>query len=125
MFTLSSSHKFLLYSQPTDMRKSFDGLSGLIENHLESNPRGGEVFIFINKRRDRIKLLHWQGSGYTLYYKRLESGTFELPAYAYDSDYASISLNYSQTVMLIDGISIKNIQRRKRYNSPAIVDIPG
>lgn len=123
MFTLSSSHKFLLYSQPTDMRKSFDGLSGLVENHLEGNPRSGEVYLFINKRRDRIKLLHWQGSGYTLYYKQLESGTFELPAY--DSDYASISLNYAQTVMLIDGISIKNIQRRRRYNSPAIVDILG
>lgn len=71
MFTLSSQHRFLLYSQPVDMRKSFDGLSGLIENKLSANPRSGDVFIFLNKGRDKIKLLHWEGSGYTLYYKRV------------------------------------------------------
>ena len=121
MFTLSASHRYLLYSQPTDMRKSFDGLSGLVQNHLEGNPRNGQVYIFINKRKDRIKLLHWQGSGYTLYYKRLESGTFELPSY--DSSYGGIKLDYTQTVMLIDGISLQNIQHRKRYHSPEVVDI--
>lgn len=111
----------MLYSQACDMRKSFDGLSGLVENELGSNPRTGMVFIFINKRRDRIKLLHWQGSGYTLYYKRLEIGTFELPDY--DSSYSGIRLDYAQTVMLVDGLSLHNIHRRKRYNSPQPVDI--
>jgi len=111
----------MLYSQACDMRKSFDGLSGLVENELGSNPRNGTVFVFINKRRDRIKLLHWQASGYTLYYKRLEGGTFELPTY--DSSYSSIGLDYAQTVMLIDGLSLHNIQRRKRYRSPEPVDI--
>ena len=114
MFTLSSSHRFHLYSQAADMRKSFDGLSGLIQNNLSCNPCNGDVFIFINKRRDKIKLLHWQGISFTLYYKRLEKGTFELPQY--DLKTGSITLNYSQLVMLIDGLTIKNIQRRKRYN---------
>lgn len=113
MFTLSSSNKFLLYSDPTDMRKSFDGLSGLIQNTLERNPHNGDVFVFINKRRDKIKLLHWQGISFTLYYKRLEEGTFELPDY--NSDYGSIILNYTQIVMLVDGLTIKNIHKRKRY----------
>ena len=113
MFTLSSSNIFLLYREPTDMRKSFDGLSGLIQNTLERNPHNGDVFVFINKRRDKIKLLHWQGISFTLYYKRLEKGTFELPDY--DSDYSSIVLNYTQIVMLVDGLTIKNIHRRKRY----------
>lgn len=113
MFTLSSSHRFHLYSQPTDMRKSFDGLSGLIRNNLDSNPCNGDVFIFINKQRDKIKLLHWQGISFTLYYKRLEKGTFELPRY--DENVGSITLNYTQIVMIVDGLSIKNIQKRKQY----------
>jgi len=95
------------------MRKSFDGLSGLIRNNLESNPCNGDVFIFINKRRDKIKLLHWQGISFTLYYKRLEKGTFELPEY--DPSIGSITLNYTQMVMIIDGLTIKNIHKRKRF----------
>ena len=113
MFALSSDNQFHLYSQPTDMRKSFNGLSGLVQNTLERNPCSGDVFIFINKRRDKIKLLHWQGISFILYYKRLEKGTFELPNY--DPAVGSIALDYPQLVMIIDGLSIKNIQKRKRY----------
>ena len=113
MFTLSSGCKFHLYSEPTDMRKSFDGLSGIIQNVLNNNPCNGEVFIFVNKKRNKIKLLHWQGISFILYYKRLEEGTFELPQY--DIASGSISLNYSQLVMMIDGLSIQNIKKRKRY----------
>ncbi len=113
MFALSSENRFHLYSQPTDMRKSFDGLGGLVQNTLGSDPGNGDVFIFINKRRDKIKLLHWQGAGFILYYKRLEKGTFELPHY--DSAAGSISLDYARLVMIIDGLSIENIQKRKRY----------
>lgn len=102
-----------MYSQPTDMRKSFDGLSGLIRNGLGRDPLNGEVFMFMNKRRDKVKLLHWQGISYALYYKRLEKGTFELPSYNMGA--ASIKLNYTQMVMIIDGLTIKNVHRRKRY----------
>ena len=113
MFTLSSSNKFHLYNQPTDMRKSFDGLSGIISNNLGGNPCNGDVFIFINKQRNKIKLLHWQGISFTLYYKRLEEGTFELPRY--EKHDGTIVLTYAQIVMLIDGLTIKNIHRRKQY----------
>jgi len=116
MFALSSDNTFHLYSHPTDMRKSFDALSGLVRNNLGNNPIGGEVFIFINKRRDKIKLLHWQGSGYILYYKRLEKGTFEIPRY--DASVGSITLTYTQMVMIMDGLSIKNLQRRIRFTLP-------
>ena len=115
MFGLGSESRFLLYSQPTDMRKSFDGLSGLIENNLDRSPVSGEVFVFINKSRDKIKLLTWTAGGYLLYYKRLEAGTFELPIY--DPQVGSITLSYAQMVMLVDGLSIKNVVRRKRYES--------
>lgn len=113
MFALSSNNRFHLYSNPTDMRKSFDGLSGLVQNTLGCNPCNGDVFIFVNKRRDKIKLLHWQGISFILYYKRLEKGTFELPQY--DSTVGSIALDYTKLVMIIDGLSIQNIQKRKRY----------
>lgn len=114
MFTLSSINRFHLYSQPTDMRKSFDGLSGIIQDALGSNPCSGDVFVFINRRRDKVKLLHWQGISFMLYYKRLEEGTFEVPNY--DPQVGSITLNYTQMVMLVDGLTIKNIHKRKSYN---------
>ena len=117
MFALSTTHCFHLYAHPTDMRKSFDGLSGLIKNTLGLNPITGDVFIFINKRRDKIKLLHWQGVSFTLYYKRLEKGTFELPQY--DDSVKSIALSYTQMVMIVDGLTIKNIHKRKQYQ-PAV-----
>ena len=113
MFTLGSSLKFHLYSQPTDMRKSFDSLSGLVQNELGLSSISGDVYVFINKSRNKIKLLHWAGSSFVLYYKRLESGTFEHPRY--DIQTGSYSLSYSQIVMLVDGISIKNIEKKKHY----------
>jgi len=112
MFTLSSDQSYQLYSQPTDMRKSFDSLSGLIRNDLSINPQNGDVFLFVNKNRDKIKLLHWNGGSYTMYYKRLERGTFEFPSYG--NKMGSIKLDYTRIVMLLDGLSIKNIVQRKR-----------
>jgi len=123
MFTLSTSNRFHLYSQPTDMRKSFDGLSAVVQNILGSNPLNGDVFIFINRRRDKIKLLHWQGISFTLYYKRLEEGTFEVPTY--DPEAGSITLSYTQMVMLVDGLTIKNIEKRKRYTPSENTVNPG
>lgn len=119
MFTLGSSLKFQLYSNATDMRKSFDSLCGIVQRELGQSASNGDVYIFINKTRDKIKLLHWSGGGFVLYYKRLESGTFEHPRY--DIKTGSYQLSYSQMVMLVDGISIKNLKRRKQYqpNNPA------
>jgi transposase len=114
MFALGSTLVFQLYSQPTDMRKSFDSLCGIVQNNLGQSPTNGNVYVFINKPRNKIKLLHWSGSSFTLYYKRLESGTFEHPQY--DLKTASYRLSYPQMVMLVDGISIKNIEKRKSYN---------
>ena len=99
------------------MRKSFDGLSGLVNNVLGRNPLHGDVFIFINKRRDKVKLLHWQGVGFALYYKRLEKGTFELPRY--DRTVKSIALSYTQMVMILDGPTVGNIHKRKQYQPAA------
>ena len=114
MFSLNSSLRFYLYQGVTDMRKSFDGLCGIVQSQLGRDPTSGEVFIFINRRRDRVKLLHWQNGGFVLYYKRLESGTFEFPFTGDNGLYCQLS--WRGLVMMIEGISLKNIKQRKRYS---------
>lgn len=114
MFGLTSSHRYFLYNAPTDMRKSFDGLSGIIRGQLKQNPLSGDVFIFVNRRHNKIKLLKWEEGGFVLYYKRLESGTFELPRWNNQTN--TYQLRWSDLVMMIDGISLKNIKRRKRFS---------
>lgn len=95
------------------MRKGFDGLSGLVRNELHENPLSGDVFIFINKRRNQIKLLLWEGDGFSLYYKRLERGTYEFPTVANKG--GSLALRNDELTLILQGISLRSVQRRKRY----------
>ena len=118
MFALTSSQHFYLYGQPTDMRKSFDGLCGLITSQLGCNPQSGTVFLFINKRRDKLKLLHWEPGGFVLYYKRLEQGTFQPPRF----DRVGYQMKWWELTLLIQGITAQNIRQRKRYNPQFCVD---
>ena len=113
MFSLDSSSRYYLYSQPTDMRKSFDALCLLVEMGMQRNPLSGEVFIFINRPRNRMKLLRWDFGGFILYYKRLEQGTFELPLSAINN--SSMVINWSELVMMVQGISLQHIRTRKRF----------
>ncbi|MEI6576793.1 MAG: IS66 family insertion sequence element accessory protein TnpB [Bacteroidota bacterium] len=95
------------------MRKSFDALCLVVEMGMERNPLSGEVFIFINRPRNRMKLLRWDYGGFVLYYKRLESGTFELPKDVLNG--SSVVNNWSQLVMMVQGISLQHIRTRKRF----------
>ena len=99
------------------MRKGFDGLSGLIMHHLKRDPTDGSVYVFVNRRRDRVKMLVWDRTGLLLFYKRLEKGTFELPEQA-GSDHG-VTINWEVLVMMMEGISMRQIRRRKRYNKAA------
>jgi len=112
MFSITAARYFLC-KEPTDMRKSFDGLCGLVSNRLGQNPMSGDIFIFINKPRNRIKLLRWEPGGFVLFYKRLEKGTFELPQK--HSLGLSHKLGYGELAMLITGISMKNARQRPRF----------
>jgi len=78
MLSLSSTHRYFLYTGVADMRKSFDGLSGMVRQYMKSDPLSGDVYIFVNHRRNQIRLLVWDRSGFAFYAKRLEQGTFEL-----------------------------------------------
>lgn len=113
MFSLTSSFRYYLYREPTDMRKSFDGLSGIVQGQLDRDPTSGEVFIFINRRRNKVKLLRWEQGGFILYYKRLERGTLELPKFEKDS--VSYRMSWSGLMLMIEGISIEKSKQRRRY----------
>lgn len=111
MLSLSSSHRYLLYRKPCDMRKSFDGLSGLVRSELGGDPMSGDVFIFLNKRRNMFKLLHWESGGFVLYYKRLEKGTFAPP----DLQGKEQLVSWPQLVLMIEGIRVYKSSRKTRY----------
>ena len=113
MFSLTTSHKFLLYRKVTDFRKGFDGLCGLVRNELDRDPSSGEVFVFVNRPRNRIKLLHWQHGGFVLYYKRLEAGTISMPDLSPEA--ISCTLSFSDLVMMIEGISLEKVVQKSRY----------
>ena len=113
MFSLTSSFRYFMYREPTDMRKSFDGLSGLVQGQLKRNPTSGEVFIFVNRRHNKVKLLRWEQGGFILYYKRLESGTFELPGF--NNGAVSCQMSLTNLMLMIEGISIEKYKKKKRY----------
>lgn len=114
MLALNSQMEYYLYGKPTDMRKGFDGLSGIVTNQLGENPMNGKVYIFMNRRADRMKLLVWEQNGFTLYYKRLEKGRFEVPVKR-DSE-EGLSISWETLMLLISGIRLDKIVRKKRYN---------
>lgn len=113
MFPIGSHLQFYLYVHPTDMRKSFDGLCGLVISQLGENPTCGAVYLFLNRRRDRIKLLVWDRNGFWILYKRLEQGRFQMPRFSPGS--REIRLPYEDIVMLLEGIDLTSVTRRKRY----------
>jgi transposase len=99
------------------MRKGFDSLSGMVMQQMQMNALSGDVFIFINKKRNQVKLLLWEQDGFSLYHKRLEQGTYELPAI--DKNINSINLSSQQLQLILQGISLKSVRRRKRYQHAA------
>lgn len=114
MFSLNERHQYYMYHQSTDMRKGFDGLSGLVRNELGQDPLSGDVFIFINKGRNRMKLLVWEEGGFVLYYKRLERGRFELPYTETAAESALIS--WQKLMLIVKGIDLQSIRERKRFS---------
>jgi transposase len=94
-----------------DMRNGFDGLAGIVRNHLEKDPVSGDVFVFLNKKRTHIKLLFWDGDGFALYYKRLERGRYSLAV----SCGVSKEMKREELMMLLEGLSFGEIRKKKRF----------
>ena len=109
MTVLSSAARYYLWLEPVDMRKSFNGLQGMVTNQLRRDALSGEVFIFMNRRRDQVKMLVWDRSGFVIYYKRLEQGRFELPRP--QERVRGQALPWSDLVLILEGISLSSEQK--------------
>lgn len=113
MLSLPANVRLYLCTTPTDMRKSFDGLHTLVRQVFELDPLDGHLFLFVNRRRDRIKLLWWDRDGLALWYKRLEMGTYQLPPVSDDGQ--GIEIDATQLALLLSGVDQPSARRRKRY----------
>jgi transposase len=98
------------------MRKSFDGLCGLVETVFRADVLSGHLFVFLNRRRDRVKILAWDHDGLSIFYKRLERGTFQVPRAA---ESAVVELDAAELSMLLAGIDLTSARRRKRFQRAA------
>ena len=113
MIGLPATAKIYLYAQPVDFRKGFDGLTGIVTGALGQQVTDGSLFLFVNRRRDRIKALWWETGGLTLWYRRLEQGTVELPQSA--SDQKHVTIDNVELAMWLAGVSLQSAHpRRKR-----------
>lgn len=113
MLNFSHQTRVLLFLEPVDMRKSFRGLCQLAESVLKEDPASGHWFVFINRRRDRLKLLTFEGDGFAIYYKHLESGGFESPTASKNE--TRLEIDVTQLSLILHGIDLKSAKRRKRY----------
>ena len=111
MLDLGGKRRYFLWRGSTDMRKSFNGLGGIVNREMQGGLLSGDVFIFLNRRRTLIKLLCWDRTGFVIWYKRLEEGTFELP----DAKGGEVELTPAQLALILEGISLATVKHRKRY----------
>jgi len=115
MLNISPGIKIYVYHPATDMRKGVNGLSGIVRGELEADPTDGNLFVFINRRRDRMKLLYFDGGGFWLYYRLLEAGTFEELTSPDPSSH--LTIDATELSMLLSGVSlVASSRRRKRYS---------
>ena len=110
MFGIGSATRIYLAAGPTDMRKSFEGLFGLVRDRLSCDPLSGHIFLFSNAQRNRLKLLFWDGSGLWVCAKRLEKGRFRWPAA--EGEEGKITLSHEELMLLIGGIDLAQTHRR-------------
>ena len=116
MISLSHGVRVFLHTPATDLRKGFDALSGLVSTAFSQDPTTGHLFLFVNRRRDRLKILYWDRDGLAIWYKRLETGSFQVPALPHDA--VSIEMSPTQLSLILSGIDIHSARQRKRYQRP-------
>jgi transposase len=116
MFNLSPSVRIFVCTKPVDMRKSFNGLFGLVQTLIHEDPYSGSLFLFRGRRGDFIKALWWDLDGFAIFAKRLEVGTFQFPEVKFvDGQYQPIEIERADLLMLLEGIETDSVKRLKRY----------
>lgn len=118
MLNFAFSMPVHLCCSPIDMRKNFDGLCAIVTSSFKKDPLRDGIFVFVNKQRDRMKLLVWDRHGYWLLYKRLEAGRFQMPPNddASPSTNESLRITYEQLMLIIEGIDLSTVKRVKRFS---------
>lgn len=117
MLSLPPSVRILICREPCDMRRSFDALARMAQAHVGADPFSGHLFVFRNRRGDRIKILWWDNDGYVIYYKRLERGVFVLP------DAPGGSISPRELSLILDGVDLSSVRRHRRYEGPARLSV--
>lgn len=115
MLSLPPSTRVFVSAQPTDMRRGFDGLFALVRDFLGQDPFSGHLFVFRNRRGDRLKILWWDRDGLALWYKRLEVGSFVLPVV---KDASRLEMTWTDLQLVLQGIDPRKVHRSKRYQRP-------
>jgi transposase len=115
VLTLGLTGRIWICVEPQDGRKGIDGLAAAVTARLAQDPLSGDLYVFRNRRGDRLKILAWQGDGFALYLRRLEQGTFPFPA----ADTAEVSITATELAMILGGIELGSARRRPRYERPA------
>ena len=121
MLSLPLPVRILLCTKAADMRRSFDGLAALVQEYLKADPLSGHLFVFRNRRGDRVKLLYWDEDGYAIWYKRLEEGAFAFPVQDERRPRVGehgVQIRAADLAMLLDGVDLASVQRSKRYRRP-------
>jgi transposase len=116
MLSLPLPVRIFLCTRHADLRKSFDGLAQMVREFLGADPLSGHLFVFRNKRGDRLKLLYWDTDGLAIWYKRLEQGTFRFPTIAGDGD--GFEIRAVDLTMILDGVDLDSVKRQRRYRRP-------
>lgn len=113
MLSLSPGIQVFMAIEPVDLRKGFDGLRAAVETVFDRNVLDGHLFLFLNRRRDRIKILWWDRDGLAVFYKRLERGSYEVPRHAADTK--QLRLDVTQLSLLLNGVELDSVKHRRRY----------
>ena len=114
MIHISDKCRYMLYRFDTDMRKSFHGLAAIVRYQMQCDVLNGDIYIFISKHRNAIKLLRFEPDGFAIYYKRLEKGTYEMPAH--DNKTEAIIVSDNELIFILKGVALKGVKYRKRYS---------
>lgn len=117
MIYLPPSVRVYVCLTPCDMRRGFDGLQALVRDHLQLDPFAGHLYLFVGRRRDRLKILYWDRDGFAVWAKRLEAGTYAIPSA--DPQSRRIEMTPGELSALLSGIDLSTATRRKRYQRAA------
>lgn len=121
MLTIGSSVRVYVAASTVDLRKGFDGLAAATRDIVKADPLSGHLFVFLNRRRDRLKILLWQRSGFLLIYKRLERGTFRLPLEP-EPGHRHIEIEATDLALMIEGIDLRGARRRAHWTPSEVLE---